>query len=120
MSKWETSAVIFGVGPRQGLGSELCHRAAARGLHVFVNGRTAEKIESVVADIKKAGGSASALLADVTDEKAVNRAVAEIENEGRPLELAIYNAGNNRPEKFLDVTAEVFEDMWKVICLAGF
>ena len=120
MSKGETSAVIFGVGPRQGLGSELCHRAAARGLHVFVNGRTAEKIESVVADIKKAGGSASALLADVTDEKAVNRAVAEIENEGRPLELAIYNAGNNRPEKFLDVTAEVFEDMWKVICFGGF
>jgi NAD(P)-dependent dehydrogenase (short-subunit alcohol dehydrogenase family) len=34
--------------------------------------------------------------------------------------LAIYNAGNNRPEKFLDVTAEVFEDMWRVICFGGF
>ena len=120
MSKAETSAVIFGVGPRQGLGAELCHRAAARGLHVFVNGRTAEKIDAVVADIETAGGSASALLADVTDEKAVNAAVAEIEKDGRPLELAIYNAGNNRPEKFLDVTAEVFEDMWKVICFGGF
>ena len=48
---------------------------------------------------------ASALLADVTDEKAVNAALEEIEKDGRPLELAIYNAGNNLPEKFLDVTA---------------
>ena len=112
MSKPQTNAVIFGVGPRQGLGAELCHRAAARGLHVFVNGRTAEKIDAVVADIEKAGGSASALLADVTDEKAVSAAVEQIEKDGRPLELAIYNAGNNRPEKFLDVAADVFEDMW--------
>ena len=70
--------------------------------------------------LRAAGGSASALLADVTDEKAVNAALEEIEKDGRPLELAIYNAGNNRPEKFLDVTAEVFEDMWKVICFGGF
>lgn len=120
MSQAETTAVVFGVGPRQGLGAELCHRAAARGMHVFVNGRTAEKIEAVAEDIIKAGGSAAPLLADVTDEAAVNQAVAEIEQDGRALELAIYNAGNNRPEKFLDVTAEVFEDMWKVICLGGF
>ena len=120
MSKAKTNAVIFGVGPRQGLGAELCHRAAQRGMHVFVNGRTAEKIEAVVADITKAGGSATPLLADVTDEAAVIKAVKAIEADGRPLELAIDNAGNNRPEKFLDVTAEVFEEMWKVICFGGF
>lgn len=120
MSEIETGAVIFGVGPRQGVGAELCHRAAARGMHVFVNGRTAEKIEAVADDINKAGGSASPLLADLTDETAVNAAIAEIEKDGRPLELAIYNAGNNRPEPFLDVTADVFEDMWKVICYGGF
>ncbi len=124
MSETPTSAVIFGVGPRQGVGAELCHRAAQRGMHVFVNGRTAEKIEAVADDINKAGGSASPLLADLTDETAVNAAMTEVEAEveagGRLLELAIYNAGNNRPEAFLDVTAEVFEDMWKVICFGGF
>ena len=120
MSDTKTNAVIFGVGPRQGLGAELCHRAARRGMHVFVNGRTAEKIEAVAADIIKAGGRATPLLADVTDEAAVNKAISAIEADGRPLELAIYNAGNNRPEKFLDVTAEVFEDMWRVICFGGF
>ena len=120
MSDAKTNAVIFGVGPRQGLGAELCHQAAAKGFHVFVNGRTAEKIETVASDIEKAGGSATPLLADVTDAAAVAKAVAEIEKDARPLELAIYNAGNNRPEQFLDVTPEIFEEMWRVICFGGF
>jgi NAD(P)-dependent dehydrogenase (short-subunit alcohol dehydrogenase family) len=37
-----------------------------------------------------------------------------------PLELAIYNAGNNRPDPFLEVTPEIFESMWRVLCLGGF
>ena len=120
MSKSGSSAVIFGVGPRQGLGAELCHRAAARGLHVFVNGRTAAKIEAVAADMEAAGGSATPLLADVTDAQAVNAAMDKVAADGRPLELAVYNAGNNRPEAFLDVTPEIYEDMWRVICFGGF
>ena len=115
-----TSAIIFGVGPRQGVGAELCHRAASRGLHVFVNGRTQDKIDAVVADIEAAGGSASAVLADVTDAEAVNSALDMVAADERPLELAIYNAGNNLPGKFLDVTPEVYEDMWRVCCMGAF
>ena len=115
-----TSAIIFGVGPRQGVGAELCHSAASRGLHVFVNGRTQDKIDAVVADIEAAGGSASAVLADVTDAEAVNSALDMVAADERPLELAIYNAGNNLPGKFLDVTPEVYEDMWRVCCMGAF
>ena len=114
------SAIIFGVGPRQGVGAELCHRAAARGLHVFVNGRTQDKIDAVVADIEAAGGSASAILADVTDATAVNTALEKVAVDKHPLELAIYNAGNNLPGKFLDVTPEVYEEMWRVCCMGAF
>lgn len=114
------SAIIFGVGPRQGVGAELCHRAAARGLHVFVNGRTQEKIDAVVADIEAAGGSATALLADVTVEAEVNAALTQVADSGHALELAIYNAGNNLPGKFLDVTPQVYEDMWRVCCMGAF
>jgi NAD(P)-dependent dehydrogenase (short-subunit alcohol dehydrogenase family) len=120
MSKPNSSAIIFGVGPRQGVGAELCVQASARGLHVFVNGRTQEKIDAIVETIEAAGGSATALLADVTQPKQVEAALAIVEADARPLELAIYNAGNNRPEAFLDVTPEVFEDMWRVICFGGF
>jgi hypothetical protein len=35
MSKPTSSAIIFGVGPSQGVGAELCVQASARGLHVL-------------------------------------------------------------------------------------
>ena len=114
------SAIIFGVGPRQGVGAELCHRAAVRGFHVFVNGRTQDKIDAVVSDIKAAGGSAEALLADVTDARQVNAALDHVGADARALEMAVYNAGNNLPGKFFDVTPEIYEDMWRVACFGGF
>jgi NAD(P)-dependent dehydrogenase (short-subunit alcohol dehydrogenase family) len=114
------AAVVFGVGPRKGVGAELCCRAAQEGFHVFVNGRSPEKLSAVVASIVSAGGSAEPLLADVTMESEIIAAVNHVATSGYPLELAIYNAGNNRPEAFLDVSATVFEDLWRVICLGGF
>ncbi len=114
------NAVIFGVGARNGVGAELCHQAAARGFHVFVNGRTEEKITAIADAINADGGEATPLLADVTDELDVKNAIVKIANDKRPLELAVYNAGNNRPSPFLDVTPEVFEQMWRVICFGGF
>lgn len=59
-------------------------------------------------------------MADVTQAADVNKALHAVAADNRPLELAIYNAGNNRPGKFLDVTPEVYEDMWRVICFGGF
>ena len=120
MSKPTKSTVVFGVGPRQGVGAELCFRAAKEGLHTFVNGRSEDKVLAIVDAIRAEGGSADPLVADVTDPAAVAQAVATIEQSGLPLELAIYNAGNNRPEAFLDVSPEIFEDMWRVLTMGAF
>ena len=87
---------------------------------MFVNGRTRAKIDAIAADIEANGGSATPLLADVTRVADINQALQTVAADDRSLELAIYNAGNNRPEKFLDVTPEVYEDMWRVICFGGF
>ena len=87
---------------------------------MFVNGRTQAKIDAVADDIEAIGGSATPLLADVTRVADIDQALQVVAADHRSLELAIYNAGNNRPEKFLDVTPEVYEDMWRVICFGGF
>ena len=120
MTDTKTAAAIFGVGPRNGVGGELCHQAARAGHHVFVNGRTAEKIEAVADAIRANGGSAEPLLADVTNVEQVNTAMETVAKSGLPLELTVYNAGNNRPEAFLDVTPEIYEEMWRVICFGAF
>ena len=120
MTDTKAAAAIFGVGPRDGVGAELCHQAARAGHHVFVNGRTAEKIEAVADAIRADGGSAESLLADVTNVEQVNTTMETVAKSGLPLELAVYNAGNNRPEAFLDVTPEIYEEMWRVICFGAF
>ena len=120
MTDVKAAAAIFGVGPRNGVGAELCHQVARAGHHVFVNGRTAEKIEAVADAIKSDGGSAEPLLADVTSVEQVDAALETVAKSGLPLELSIYNAGNNRPEAFLDVTPEIYEEMWRVICFGAF
>lgn len=115
------SAIVVGVGAERGLGAALCRRFAAEGHHVFVAGRTPEKIERVVASIAAAGGSAEAVATDATKEDEVvrlfDRAFAP-DREGA--DLVVFNAGNNRRMDFREVPAALFEDFWRVGCFAGF
>src|SRR5882762_4248150 len=111
------TAIIIGVGPDQGLGAQLCKRFAAEGLHVLVAGRTKPALDAVVSDITAAGGKATAVVADATSE---TDTIALFDKAGADLELAIYNAGNNTAGKIIDMTAEYFEQSWRVVCFGGF
>ncbi|MDP7445429.1 MAG: SDR family NAD(P)-dependent oxidoreductase, partial [Candidatus Poseidoniia archaeon] len=116
----KTSALIMGVGPEQGLGAALCKRFAREGIQIFVCGRTTDKVEHIAALINSNGDQAVPITANVTDEADVNAMIDRVRVSNLPLELAIYNAGNNRPDPFLEVTPEIFESMWRVLCLGGF
>jgi len=111
------TAVIIGVGPDRGLGAQLCKRFASEGLHVLVAGRTRSHLDAAVADIKSAGGQATAVVADATKE---NDVVELFDQAGRDLDLAIYNAGNNTPGRILEMEADYFEQSWRVVCFGGF
>jgi len=111
------TAIVSGVGPDQGLGAQLCKRFAAAGLHVLVAGRTQSALDAVVADIVAAGGRATAVVADATNEADI---VALFDKAGSGLELAIYNAGNNTPGRIIDMEAGYFEQSWRVVCFGGF
>ena len=113
------TALIIGVGPERGLGGYLSMGAARQGLHVVVAGRTQEKLEAVVAGIVRAGGEATAVVCDTRDEAEVMALVTQTEAIA-PLDLAIYNAGNNMPGNFLEMEAGYFEQCWRVGCFGGF
>ena len=116
----KTSALIMGVGPEQGLGAALCKRFAREGIQIFVCGRTTDKVEHIAELINSNGGQGVPITANVTDETDINAMIDRVRASNLPLELAIYNAGNNRPDSFLDVTPEIFESMWRVLCMGGF
>ncbi len=117
------TAVVVGVGAEQGVGAAVCRRFAREGYHVLVAGRTPAKIEQVVGTLASAGGSAEAVPTDATREADVaalfDRAMAP--GTGRdPADVVVFNAGNNQHIPFRDVTAQLFEDFWRVGCFAGF
>lgn len=112
-------AIISGVGPEQGMGAQLAHRFAKLGLHVFVGGRTAASLHTVVAAIERGGGKATAVVADATDEQATVALFKQARAVG-PITLVIYNTGNNTPGRIEDMTAAFFENSWRVCCFGGF
>lgn len=62
------SSVALVTGSSRGIGAATARELASRGAKVSVNYRTsAREANSVVTDIKDAGGDAMALQADVTD-----------------------------------------------------
>lgn len=115
----EPTAVVIGVGAERGLGAALCRRFADQGLHVVVAGRTSERIERVARSITEAGGKATAAATDATSEASVIALLAGAEVLG-PVEVAVYNAGNNMPGRFLEMEVRFFEACWRVGCLGGF
>jgi len=118
MSDTET-AIAVGVGPEAGLGGALCKRLAREGLHVLVAGRTPDKVETLAAAIRKAGGRATGVATDTAREQDVLDLFDRAEKEG-PLEIVVYNAGNAAMGELHDMEASYFEQVWRVGCFGGF
>jgi NAD(P)-dependent dehydrogenase (short-subunit alcohol dehydrogenase family) len=114
------AAIVIGVGPSRGLGGALSRRFAREGLHVFAAGRTAERVEAVAAEIGRDGGTATPVVADATAVADVTRLFETAEREGGPIEIVVYNAGNNYWKTFLETTPDAFEQIWRVSCFGGF
>jgi NAD(P)-dependent dehydrogenase (short-subunit alcohol dehydrogenase family) len=113
------SAIVLGVGPHDGLGATIARQAGAKGLHVFVAGRTLDKVCSVVDAICAEGGAATPVQCDATKEVDVKSLFAAAEREA-PLVLAVYNAGNNMPGGVVGMEADYFERCWRVCTFGAF
>ena len=114
------SSLVVGVGPVEGLGAALAMRFAREGLHSYVAGRTESDLKKVVEAIEKQGGSAEAIVCDATDQASVTALFDKIGAADAPLDLVVYNAGNNQFRPLLEMDQEFFEGLWRVCALGGF
>ena len=115
-----SKAVVVGVGPVEGMGGALCLKLAREGLHVVVAGRTQQSLDTVVAAIAGAGGSAEAVAADSTKPEDVERLFAAADRAPGDLELAVFNVGNAAFGDLLSMEPEYFEFVWRTACFGGF
>ncbi len=92
---WDLSdRVVLVTGAGKGLGRGAALRLAAAGAQVLLVARTGADLDSAVAEIEAAGGAAASLVADVTDEAAVDEAVRRAEELG-DLRGCVCAAGTN-------------------------
>jgi 3-oxoacyl-[acyl-carrier protein] reductase len=90
-------AVVTGAG--RNIGRAIALALAEAGARVVVNGLSnTSAVDGVVREIEAAGGQAMAAMADVADEAAVSRMIAQaVEKFGR-IDIAVNNAAS-RPEQ---------------------
>ena len=86
-------ALVTGAG--SGIGKATALALAQAGASVVAMSRTREEVEATADEIEKAGGTAMAAVADVTDDAAMKQLVADsLERFGR-LDAVVANAGIN-------------------------
>jgi 3-oxoacyl-[acyl-carrier protein] reductase len=96
--------VAFVTGGSKGMGRDAAHLLAAEGCKVVVAARTKVDIDEAVQSIKDAGGEAHGVVADVTLEADVERAIAETTRVFGPPLIVIGQTKWNVPGDFADIT----------------
>ena len=107
-------ALVTGAGRGIGLGASAA--LAEAGAHVVLAARTKVEIEDAAAAIRETGGSAEALVLDVTKADAVRRAIGE----QAPFNVLVNNAGGNRPQPFIDFKTEDLDHLLDLNVRAAF
>src|ERR1700689_4703519 len=106
-------------GGARDVGKEIALGLAAEGASVVVNYHgSREGAESVVAEIKAAGGKALAIGCDISDRRAVDAMVAQTVETFGGLNILVNNAGLVIRKRFVDSTPEEWRRQIDV-CLYG-
>ena len=115
-----SNQVVLVAGVGDGLGSAVARRFARAGHPVVMIARDGERLARYVREIGAAGGKAHAMTADIREEDEVAQVFDRVEAEVGPLAVAVFNTGANYRNSILDTPADMFENVWRLSCYAGF
>jgi 3-oxoacyl-[acyl-carrier protein] reductase len=109
-------------GASRGIGRASALALAKQGAQVLVHyGRAANEAEAVVAEIRKAGGRAEALSADLAKPDAAHKLAKDVRAIiGERLDILVANAGISKAAKIEDTTLEDFDNLFAINVRAPF
>lgn len=104
--------VALVTGATHGLGMAMATGLGRAGATLVINGHSSQKkLDSAIAHYESQGLRAHGYLFDVTDEDAVEAAVARIEEEVGPIDILVNNAGIIRRVPLLDMELAEWEEV---------
>ena len=101
--------VAIVTGGSRGIGAEIVRRLAKDGLHVVAVARSLDKLNSVVAEVEAAGGTAEALTCDIADGKALAALIEGVADKHGRLDVLVNNAGITKDGLLLRMEDEDFD-----------
>ena len=114
----EKVCVVIGAGDATGGAIARCF--ARGGYTAVVTRRHADKLEPLVAQIRKEGGKVHPFGSDARDEEQVVELFAKVEAEIGEIEVFVFNIGGNVRFDIRDTTARVYRKVWEMTAFAGF
>jgi len=100
-------------GSSAGIGFALARGLAQAGAAIVINARNANKLEQAAKTLRDEGATVHARAFDVTDNDAVAKAVAAIEEDIGPIDILINNAGMQRRAPLEDFTQEHWHELMR-------
>lgn len=113
-----SAPVILVTGATDGIGRATAIGLARRGAHLLVHGRSPERAAPVVDEIRQAGGTADAVVADFASLDAVRRMAQQVRETQARLDVLINNAGVHMKRR--ELSADGYEMTFQVNHLAHF
>jgi NAD(P)-dependent dehydrogenase (short-subunit alcohol dehydrogenase family) len=90
-----TGKVAIVTGSSRGIGRSIAENLAAHGAKVVVSSRKADACQVVVDAIREAGGTATAIPANISDKAGLQRLVDETRKALGPIDVLVCNAASN-------------------------
>jgi NAD(P)-dependent dehydrogenase (short-subunit alcohol dehydrogenase family) len=106
---WLAGRLAVVTGASRGIGAATAAAVAAAGAHVVLAARDQQALDAVAGRIKDAGGQATPVPTDVSDEAAVERLFSVIAGIGRPGAL-VCAAGVLTPAPFGEITSGMWHE----------
>ncbi len=94
-------------GGTSGIGLAAARRLAEEGAHVFITGRSRQRLDEAVAQI---GSVATGVVSDVSNFDDIDAVVEAVEARGRGLDVVFTNAGGGEFALIADVTVQNYLD----------
>ena len=111
-------AVIAGVGP--GLGAAIARKFADEGCNLALLSRSSAYSINLSKRLEETGISAIPIPTDITDAGQVTDSFAKIREELGVPDILVNHAGNAAWGNLSELTAEAFENSWRVCTLGAF